>query len=95
MISKSRYIHGALRSGYATMHNAQCNNSEDNLFLIRCIYIYISLDYYGKGTRSFYILTGDQELELRTDLKLTNHSAQNPLDAHARKGLLRTVHSLE
>ena len=27
-----RYIHGALRSGYATIHNAQCNNSEDNLF---------------------------------------------------------------
>ena len=25
-------IHGALRSGYATMRNAQCNNSEDNLF---------------------------------------------------------------
>ena len=31
------YIHGALRSGYATIRNAQCNNSEDNLFLIRCI----------------------------------------------------------
>ena len=24
--------HGALQSGYATMRNAQCNNSEDNLF---------------------------------------------------------------
>ena len=35
---KIRYIHGALRSGYATIGNAQCNNSEDNLFLIRCIY---------------------------------------------------------
>ena len=34
---KIRYIHGALRSGYATIHNAQCNNSEDALFLIRCI----------------------------------------------------------
>ena len=32
-----RYIHGALRSGYATLRNAQCNNSEDILFLIRCI----------------------------------------------------------
>ena len=30
---KIRFIHGALRSGYATMRNAQCNNSEDNLFL--------------------------------------------------------------
>ena len=29
---KIRYIHGALRSGYATIHNAQCNNSVDNLF---------------------------------------------------------------
>ena len=29
---KIRYIHGALRSGYATIRNAQCNNSEDNLF---------------------------------------------------------------
>ena len=28
--------------------------------------IYISLDYYGKGTKSFDILTGDQELEVRT-----------------------------
>ena len=27
-----RYIHGALRSGYVTMHNAQCNNSKDNIF---------------------------------------------------------------
>ena len=32
---KIRYIHGALRSGYAAMRNArQCNNSEDNLFWI-------------------------------------------------------------
>ena len=29
---KIRYIHGALRSGYATMRNAQCNNSQDHLF---------------------------------------------------------------
>ena len=34
---KIRYIHGALRSGYATIGNAQCNNSEDNHFWIRCI----------------------------------------------------------
>ena len=34
---KMRYIHGALRSGYATMRNAQCNNLQDNLFLSRCI----------------------------------------------------------
>ena len=34
---KIRYIHGALRSGYAAIRNAQCNNSEDNLFWIRCI----------------------------------------------------------
>ena len=27
-----RYIHGALRSRYATIRYAQCNNSEDNLF---------------------------------------------------------------
>ena len=27
-----RYIDGALRSGYATVRNAQCNNSEDNIF---------------------------------------------------------------
>ena len=26
-------IHGALQSGYATMCNVQCNNSEDNLFV--------------------------------------------------------------
>ena len=32
-----RYIHGALQSGYATMRNAQCNNSENNLFWIRSI----------------------------------------------------------
>ena len=29
---KIRYIHGALRSGYATIRNAQCTNSVDNLF---------------------------------------------------------------
>ena len=29
---KIRYIHGALRSGYATMRNVQCNNSEYKLF---------------------------------------------------------------
>ena len=29
---KIRCIHGALRSEYATIRNAQCNNSEDNLF---------------------------------------------------------------
>ena len=40
---KIRYIHGALRSGYATMRNAQCNNSEDNLFWIRCILHFCSL----------------------------------------------------
>ena len=34
---KIRYIHGALRSGFAAMRNAHCNNSEDNLFLIRCM----------------------------------------------------------
>ena len=34
---KTRYIHGALRSGYATMRNEQCNNSEDNLYWIRYI----------------------------------------------------------
>ena len=28
---KIRYIHGALRSGYATIRNAQCNNSVANL----------------------------------------------------------------
>ena len=28
--------------------------------------IYISLDYSGKGTKSFDVLTGDQELEVRT-----------------------------
>ena len=28
--------------------------------------VYTSLDYYGKGTKSFDILTGDQELEVRT-----------------------------
>ena len=32
-----RYIQGALRAGYATMRNAQCSNSEDNLFWVRCI----------------------------------------------------------
>ena len=32
---KIRYIQDALRSGYATMRSAQCNNSEDNFFLIR------------------------------------------------------------
>ena len=35
---KNRYNHGALRSGFATTCNAQCNNSEDNFFLIRCIH---------------------------------------------------------
>ena len=29
--------------------------------------MYIPLDYYGKGTKSFDILTGDQELEVRMD----------------------------
>ena len=29
---KIRYIHGALRSGYAKMRHAHRNNSEDNLF---------------------------------------------------------------
>ena len=29
---KIRYIRGALWSGYARVRNAQCNNSEDNLF---------------------------------------------------------------
>ena len=29
---KLRYIHGALRSGYATIRNAQYSNSEDNFF---------------------------------------------------------------
>ena len=37
---KIRYIHGALRPGYATIRNVQCNNSEDNPFLIRCICVY-------------------------------------------------------
>ena len=58
--------------------------------------VYISLDYYGKGAKSFDILTGNQELEvlwLHTDLKLTNHSAQNPLDAHAQKSLLLYIPS--
>ena len=32
-----RYIHGALQPGYAKMRNAQCINSEDNLFWIRCM----------------------------------------------------------
>ena len=27
--------------------------------------VYISLDYSGKGTKSFGVLTGDQELEVR------------------------------
>ena len=35
-ILKVRYIHDTLRSGYATIRNAW-NNSEDNLFRIRCI----------------------------------------------------------
>ena len=43
---KIRYIHGALRSGYATIRNAQCNNSEDNLFLIRWI---LTLKLAGGG----------------------------------------------
>ena len=38
---QTRYIHGALQSGYATMRNAQCSNSEDNLFWIRCINIFV------------------------------------------------------
>ena len=29
---KIRYIHGTLRSGYATMRNALCNNSETTIF---------------------------------------------------------------
>ena len=35
---KIRYIHGALQSWYVTIRNARCNNSEDNLFWIRCIH---------------------------------------------------------
>ena len=38
-----RYIHGALRSGYATMRNAQCNNSEDNLFELS-VYMYFTMN---------------------------------------------------
>ena len=30
-------VHGPLRPRYATIRNAQCNNSVDNLFWIRCI----------------------------------------------------------
>ena len=60
--------------------------------------VYISLDYSVKGTKLFDILTGDQELEIRTakyiDPKLTNHSAQNALDTHTRFKFI-TVHSLE
>ena len=48
---KIRYIHGALRSGYATIRNAQCNNSEDNFFLIRCILL--SRDILGGGSLSY------------------------------------------
>ena len=40
---KIRYIHGALRSGYATIRNAQCNNWEDNLFWIRCIHLFAKI----------------------------------------------------
>ena len=48
---KTRYIHGALRSGYATMRNAQCNNSDDNLFWIRCIRTLE--DYFWKNKTGF------------------------------------------
>ena len=46
----------------------------------------------GTETRSFDTLTGNQDLEVRT-ATLTNHSAQNPLDAHAQKFI--TVHSFK
>ena len=46
--------------------------------------VYIPLDYSGKGTKSFDVLTDNQELVVRTatygpSLKLTYHSTQNPL----------------
>ena len=60
----SNVEHNALRSWHATMYkfvtsmvlcglgmhlrNAQCNNSEDNLFLIRCILTY---DYIKQKSR--------------------------------------------
>ena len=45
---KIRYILGGLRSGYITMRNAQCSNSEDNLFLIRCMYNYTTVKVMNK-----------------------------------------------
>ena len=38
-----------------------------NYFLFKITLMYIPLDYYGKGTKSFDILTGDQELEVCMD----------------------------
>ena len=38
------YIYGPLWSGYVTIRNAQCNNSEDNLFelgVYACMYVYM------------------------------------------------------
>ena len=56
------YIHGALRSGYATMrnaqcamHNAQCNNSKDNVFWIRFKHIWIYIGLFGGTRRGIYI----------------------------------------
>ena len=51
-LSQIRYIH-VLPSGYATMRNAQWNNSEDNLFLIRCIY-FVTLSVYN--VQSWFVL---------------------------------------
>ena len=61
---------------------------------------YISLDYYGKGTKSFDILTGDQELE---DLEVRTATYGPEVDQSQRAKSVRcpctkkfiTVHSLE
>ena len=50
---KIRYIRGALRSGYARMRNAQCNNSEDNLFLIKSVYMLSAQLIDRGGFRNF------------------------------------------
>ena len=50
--------------------------NEGNKMLIISVFFY----YSGRGTKSFDVVTCDQELEVRTgltDLKLTSHSTRN------------------
>ena len=45
---KIHYINGTLRSRYTTLRNAQCNNSEDNLFKLG-VYVAALIQFFYGG----------------------------------------------